>query len=46
MENYQSTLKSITGGEGSYTMEFSHYEPAPQAVQKALTSVFADHDEE
>ena len=46
MENYQSTLKSITGGEGSYTMEFSHYEPAPQAVQKALTSAFADHDEE
>jgi len=28
MENYQSALKSITGGEGSYTMDFSHYQPA------------------
>jgi elongation factor G len=46
MENYQSTLKSITGGEGSYTMEFSHYEPAPQAVQKALSNAFSGHDEE
>jgi len=46
MENYQSTLKSITGGEGSYTMEFSHYAPAPQVVQKVLASAFAGHDEE
>ncbi len=36
--DYQSRLKSITGGEGSYSMEFSHYEPAPSNVQQQLIS--------
>ena len=38
--DYGSTLKAITQGEGSYSMELSHYEPAPaniaqQVAQKA-----------
>lgn len=38
--DYGSTLKAITQGEGSYTMELSHYEPVPsniaqQVAQKA-----------
>ncbi len=37
---YQTTLKSLTGGEGSFTMEFDHYATAPTAVQKALESEF------
>jgi elongation factor G len=37
---YQTTLKSLTGGEGSFTMEFDHYSTAPPAVQKALESQF------
>ncbi len=27
--DYHSRLSSITGGKGSYAMEFSHYEPVP-----------------
>ena len=34
--DYQATLKSLTGGEGSFTMEFDHYETVPPIVQKAL----------
>lgn len=37
---YQTTLKSLTGGEGSFTMEFDHYSPAPPGVQKALEGQF------
>jgi len=37
---YQTTLKSLTGGEGSYTMEFDHYAVAPPNVQKQLESQF------
>jgi elongation factor G len=28
----------MTGGEGSYTIEFSHYEAVPGNIQKQLTS--------
>jgi elongation factor G len=34
--NYQSHLTSITGGAGSYDLEFSHYEPVPGEIQKKL----------
>ncbi len=34
--NYQSRLKSITAGQGSYTLDFSHYEPVPPNVQQEL----------
>jgi elongation factor G len=37
---YQTTLKSLTGGEGSFTMEFDHYSTAPANVQKQLESEF------
>ncbi len=40
MDGYQSKLKSLTGGEGSFTMEFSHYEPVPHKVQEALMAEF------
>lgn len=41
--DYGSTLKAITQGEGSYTMELSHYEAVPsniaqQVAQKAKAS--------
>jgi hypothetical protein len=29
-------LKSITAGHGSYTLEFSHYDPAPPMLQQKL----------
>ena len=34
--NYNSSLSSITGGQGSFTMEFSHYEPVPGNVQQQI----------
>jgi len=38
--NFQSRLKSITGGAGSYSIGFSHYEPVPPNVQQQLVSQF------
>jgi elongation factor G len=38
--DYQTTLKSLTGGEGVFTMEFDHYETAPRPVQKELEKAF------
>jgi elongation factor G len=36
LEGYSTQLKAITGGEASYTIEFSHYEPVPVNIQKQL----------
>ncbi len=47
LDSYQSQLKSVTGGAGSYSMAFSHYDPVPPAIQKQLASDFkpaADED--
>ncbi len=38
--DYQTTLKSLTGGAGVFTLEFDHYETAPAPVQKKLESEF------
>jgi elongation factor G len=35
---YNSQLRSVTGGQGSYTMEFSHYEPVPSNVQQQIVA--------
>jgi elongation factor G len=36
LTEYHAELKSMTGGQGSYTMEFSHYDPVPHDVQRGL----------
>jgi len=36
--NYSTQLRSMTGGEGSYTMEFSHYEAVPANVQQEIVA--------
>ncbi|MCC7086154.1 MAG: elongation factor G [Pirellulales bacterium] len=33
---YARSLSSMTGGQGSYTMEFSHYDVVPGQVQKSI----------
>jgi elongation factor G len=38
LNGYGSRLKSITGGQGSYSVEFSHYEPVPPNVQQQLVA--------
>jgi len=36
VQAYHSRLKSLTGGEGSFTMDFSHYAEVPQQMQQEL----------
>jgi elongation factor G len=38
LEGYATQLKAITGGEGNYTIEFSHYEAVPTNIQQHLKS--------
>ncbi|MBT6277773.1 MAG: elongation factor G, partial [Chromatiales bacterium] len=40
LDSYQSELKSVTGGAGSYSIEFSHYDPVPKPVQQQLIQAF------
>ena len=35
---YAIDLKSITQGRGSFSIEFSHYQPAPQPVTQKITA--------
>jgi elongation factor G len=44
--DYAATLKSLTGGEGLYTLEFDHYAASPPAVQKALVEAYRPHPDE
>jgi elongation factor G len=37
LNNYQARLKSVTAGQGSYSIELSHYEAVPPNVQKDLS---------
>ena len=41
--SYASDLTSMTGGQGSFDMEFSHYEEAPAAVQERVVAEAAKH---
>lgn len=44
---YARTLSSMTGGQGSYTMEFANYEPVPGNVQaEILASAKVKDDDE
>lgn len=40
ISDYQTHLKSATGGQGSYTIEFSHYEEVPANLQKSIVSEY------
>jgi elongation factor G len=44
--DYQTELKAMTGGQGRYAIEFSHYEPVPPQVQKQLTEAYKPRPEE
>ena len=46
IQNYQAGLKSMTGGEGSYTMEFDHYDIVPPNVHKAIVAEYEKSQEE
>ncbi len=36
VKNYETELKSMTGGRGSYTMELSHYDVVPSHLTQAI----------
>jgi len=38
--DYQTTLKSLTGGEGAFTMSFDHYATVPPEIRKRLEREF------
>jgi elongation factor G len=44
--DYAATLKSLTGGEGIFTLEFDHYSVLPSHLQKALVEAFKPHPDE
>ncbi len=44
--SYQSMLKSVTGGLGSFAMELSHYEPTPAQVQQTVAAAYRPRVEE
>ena len=40
LDDYQGRLKSLTGGQGSYNITFSHYAAVPGDTQKQLASKY------
>jgi elongation factor G len=46
LDGYQARLKAMTGGRGSYTLEFSHYEVVPPTVQQQLAAQFRPEAED
>jgi elongation factor G len=46
VSEYQSRLKALTGGQGAYTMELSHYDPVPPRKQQELVQAWRPRAEE
>lgn len=44
--NYARALSSMTGGQGSYSMEFHHYDVVPPNVQQDILAKSKMHEEE
>jgi len=40
MADFESRLKSMTGGDGSYSVALSHYEQVPEPVQQRLATEY------
>jgi elongation factor G len=45
LQDYLSRLKALTGGEGTYTMDLSHYDPVPARKQQELVAAYKPHEE-
>jgi elongation factor G len=46
VQNYSNELKSMTGGAGTYTMEYSHDERTPAHIQQAVVAAYKPHPDE
>jgi elongation factor G len=43
LDGYAARLKSMTGGQGAWSMALSHYEQAPPPLQQELAAEYAKH---
>jgi elongation factor G len=43
LTDYPTQLKAMTGGQGRYAMEFSHYDAVPAGVQRKLAEQWKPH---
>jgi elongation factor G len=46
LSTYAEDLRSITSGEGEYSVEFDHYERAPSETQQRLVAKYEQEQEE
>jgi len=46
LQNYATELKSITGGSGSFVMDYSHDEQTPPHIQQEVIAAYKPRDEE
>ncbi|MCC8987300.1 MAG: elongation factor G [Candidatus Contendobacter sp.] len=46
LDGYESQLKSMTGGHGSYSVELSHYDPVPGDIQQKLQAAYKKQQQE
>ncbi|WP_371323637.1 elongation factor G [Dechloromonas sp. ZY10] len=46
LNDYQSRLKSLTGGQGSYRIDFARYAAVPPQIQQQLASRFELRDDD
>ncbi len=46
VQNYSNELKSLTGGSGSYVMDFSHVERTPPHVQQEVIAAYKPEEED
>ena len=46
LNGYQARLNGMTGGQGRYTLELSHYEAVPPSAQTLLTSQYQARDDD
>lgn len=46
LQNYTNQLKSVTGGTGTFTMEYSHDEQTPAHIQAEVMAAFKPHEDD
>ncbi len=46
VSNYQGQLKSVTGGQGTFSMELSHYDPVPTHVAQQIIAEYKPKPDE
>ncbi len=45
LSGYDARLKAMTGGEGTYSIELSHYDPVPGNIQKQMADAYQHPDD-